>query len=304
MDESIGYLGPGVMGRAIVKRLLSAGIQVTVFAHREALDLEELRRSGALITTSPDALAEKNRMIMLTLPSSREVERAILGPPGLLDRLREGSVVIDLSTSLPTSTEMLAARLREQRIDMLDAPMAGGPRQAAAGELTLMVGGNKEVYERCLPVLRAIAKHVFFVGGTGHGHTVKLINNFFALLNNAAIAEVLPLAVKCGIDIRAMSDVIHVSWGDSRVFELMVPAICRRDFAVTFPLKLCHKDVSYMSALGREHGVPLPMVNSTLQVFDLASACGLGEENSSALVKLWERISQVEVHATLERGSS
>jgi 3-hydroxyisobutyrate dehydrogenase-like beta-hydroxyacid dehydrogenase len=304
MDESIGYLGPGVMGRAIVKRLLSAGIQVTVFVHRADLDLEDLRRSGALVTDSLRTLAEKNRMIMLTLPSSREVERAILGPSGLLDCLREGSVVIDLSTSLPSSTRMLAARLRERGIDMLDAPMAGGARQAAAGELTLVVGGEKGVYERCLPVLRAIAKNVFFVGGTGHGHTVKLINNFFALLNNAAIAEVLPLAVKCGIDIRAMSDVIRVSWGNSRVFELIVPAICRRDFTVTFPLKLCHKDVSYMSALGREQGVPLPMVNSTLQVFDLATACGLGEENSNALVKLWERISQVEVHAKMDGGST
>ena len=286
MDESIGYLGPGVMGSALVKRLLSTGIQVTVFAHRADLDLEDLRRSGALVTDSLRTLAEKNRMIMLTLPSSREVEPAILGPAGLLDCLREGSVVLDLSTSLPSSTRMLAARLRERGIDMLDAPMAGGPKQAAAGELTLMVGGERGVYERCLPVLRAIATHVFFVGGTGHGHTVKLINNFFALLNNAAIAEVLPLAVKCGIDIRAMSDVIRVSWGNSRFFELMVPAICRRDFAVTFPLKLCHKDVSYMSALGREQAVPLPMVNSTLQIFDLAIACGLGEENSNALVKL------------------
>lgn len=302
MDGSIGYLGPGLMGRGILKRLLSTGFQVTVYAHRDGLDLEELRQSGTLVTRSLAALAEKNRIIMLTLPSSREVERAILGPAGLLDCLREGSVVIDLGTSLPTSTEMLAAGLREQRIDMLDAPMAGGPRQAAAGELTLMVGGAKGVYERCLPILQAIAKNVFYVGGTGHGHTVKLINNFLALLNNAAIAEVLPLAVKCGIDIRAMSDVIHASWGNSRVFEIMVPAICRRDFGVTFPLKLCHKDVSYMSALGREHGVPLPMVNSTLQVFDLAKACGLGEENSNALVKLWERISQVEVHARMEGG--
>ena len=123
-------------------------------------------------------------------------------------------------------------------------------------------------------------------------------------MNNAAFAEGLPPAMKCGIDIRAMSDVIRVSWGNSRVFELMVPAICRRDFAVTFPLKLCHKDVSYMSALGTEHGVPLPMVNSRLQVFDLAKACGLGEENSNALVKLWERISQVEVHTKMDGGST
>jgi 3-hydroxyisobutyrate dehydrogenase-like beta-hydroxyacid dehydrogenase len=295
MDERIGYLGPGRMGRGIVRRLLERGFQVMVLAHRDGLDLEALRLAGAQVTRSLDALAEKNATFLLTLPSSREVEAVILGPPGLQSRLQPGSVVIDLSTSLPASTRLLAARLRERGVEMLDAPMAGGPRQAATGELTLMVGGERAVYERCLPILRAIAGQSVYLGGIGRGHTVKLINNFLALQSHAAIAEVLPLAVKCGIDLQAMSDVIRSSWGNSRVFEVTVPAIYRRDFSVTFPLHLCHKDVSYLAAVGREQNVPLPMVNSTLQVLDLARAHGLGEENSSALVKLWERIAGVEV---------
>ncbi|MEK6716023.1 MAG: NAD(P)-dependent oxidoreductase [candidate division NC10 bacterium] len=295
MAESIGFLGPGLMGRGVVKNLLGKGYKVMVHAHREGMKLDDLVGAGAKVTRSLTEVAEKNGTIMLCVPSSKEVEAAILGAPGLLQGLREGSVVIDLSTSLPASTRMLAACLRERKIDMLDAPMTGTPSHANAGELNLMIGGDKAVYERCLPTFRAIAKNIIYVGATSHGNIVKLINNFLGQLSNAGIAEVLPLAAKAGVDLKALYDVVRVSGGNSRVFEGSVPAICRRDFTVTFHLKLAHKDMSYMSAVGREYNVPLPMVNSLLNVLDVAKASGLGDENTSALVKLWERVSQVEV---------
>ncbi len=295
MTEHIGFLGPGLMGRGAVKNLLEKGYQVMIYAHREGMKLDDLVHAGATVTKSLAELGERNPTVILCVPSSREVEVAILGTPGLLQSMREGSVIIDLSTSLPASTRMLATRLRERKVEMLDAPMTGTPIHANAGELNLMIGGEQAVYEKCLPIFRAIAKNIIYVGGTGHGNIVKLINNFLGQLSNAGIAEVLPLAAKAGIDLRALYDVVRVSGGNSRVFEGSVPAICRRDFTVTFHLKLAHKDMSYMSAVGREFNVPLPMVNSLLSVLDLAKASGLGDENSSALVKLWERVSQVEV---------
>ena len=295
MAEGIGFFGPGLMGRGIVKNLLGKGYKVMVHAHRERMKLDDLVGAGASVTRSLTEVAEKNGTIMLCVPSSKEVEAAILGSPGLLSGMREGSVVVDLSTSLPASTRMLAARLRERNIVMLDAPMTGTPTHANAGELNLMIGGEKAVYEKCLPMFRAIAKNVIYVGATGHGNIVKLINNFLGQLSNAGIAEVLPLAVKAGVDLKALYDVVRVSGGNSRVFEGSVPAICRRDFTVTFHLKLAHKDMSYMSAVGREYNLPLPMVNSLLNVLDVAKASGLADENASALVKLWERVAQVEV---------
>jgi len=295
MPENIGFLGPGLMGRGIAKNLLGKGYKVMILAHREGMDLKDLVQAGAAVTKSLTELGEKNGTIKLCVPSSKEVEAAILGTGGLLRSLREGSVVINLSTSLPASTRMLAARLRERKIEMLDAPMTGTPVHANAGELNLMIGGDKAVYEKCLPIFRAIAKNIFYVGITGHGNIVKLINNFLGQLSNAGIAEVLPLAAKAGVDLKALYDVVRVSGGNSRVFEGSVPAICRRDFPVTFHLKLAHKDMSYMSAVGREYNLPLPMVNSLLNVLDLAKASGLGDENTSALVKLWERVANVEV---------
>jgi 2-hydroxy-3-oxopropionate reductase len=295
MAEHIGFLGPGLMGKGIMKNLLAKGHKVMVYAHREGLKLDDLTGAGATVTQSLPELGQENATVMLCVPSSKEVEAAVLGSPGLLQSLREGSVLIDLSTSLPSSTRMLAARLRERRIDMLDAPMTGTPVHANAGELNLMIGGEKSVYEKCLPIFRAIAKNIIYVGAASHGNIVKLINNFLGQLTNAGLAEVLPLAAKAGVDMKALFDVVKVSGGWSRWFEGVVPAVCKRDFKVTFHLKLAHKDMTYVSALGREYDMPLPMVNQLLSVLDIAKASGLGDENTTALVKLWERMADVEV---------
>jgi 3-hydroxyisobutyrate dehydrogenase-like beta-hydroxyacid dehydrogenase len=295
MVEGIGFLGPGLMGKGIVKNLLAKGYKVMVYAHREGLKLEDVAGAGATVTKSLTELGQKNATVMLCVPSSKEVEATILGSPGLVQSMQEGSVVIDLSTSLPASTRMLADRLRERKIGMLDAPMTGTPVQANAGELNLMIGGEKAVYERCLPIFRAIAKNIVYCGGASHGNIVKLINNFLGQLTNAGLAEVLPLAAKAGVDMKALFDVVKVSGGWSRWFEGVVPAICRRDFKVSFHLKLAHKDMSYVSALGREYNMPLPMVNQLLSVLDIAKASGLGDENTTGLVKLWERMAGVEV---------
>jgi 2-hydroxymethylglutarate dehydrogenase len=297
MSERIGYFGPGLMGRGIITNLLAKGFPVTIFAHRDGLELQELAQAGAAVTKSMAELAASSTAVLLTLPTSREVEATILGAPGLLHGLKEGSVVVDLGTSSPASTCMLAARLRERKIDMLDSPMTGRPAHARSGELNLMVGGQRQVFERCLPILQAIAKNIFYVGPTSHGNIVKLVNNFLSQLGNAGVAEILPLAAKCGVDLKILYDVIRVSGGNSRAFETAVPAIARGDFSVTFQLALAHKDVSYVSALGKEMNAPLPMVNMLLSVLDLAKASGLGKENVTALIKMWEKIDGAEARS-------
>jgi 2-hydroxy-3-oxopropionate reductase len=283
------------MGSGIIKNLLAKGYPVTIFAHRDGLKLDALTDAGATVTKSLAELAGACTVAMLTLPSSKEVEATALGSPGLLSCLKAGAVVVDFSTSYPTSTKMLAAKLKERGIDMLDAPMTGTPVHANAGELNLMVGGDKAVFGRCQPIFQAIAKNIFHVGPTSHGNVVKIINNFLGQLSNAGIAETLTLAAKYGLDIKALYDVVKVSGGYSRWFEGAVPAIAKRDFTVTFHLKLAHKDMYYVSSLGKELNVPLPMVNALLSVMDMAKASGLGDENTTGLIKLWERINGVEV---------
>jgi 3-hydroxyisobutyrate dehydrogenase-like beta-hydroxyacid dehydrogenase len=295
MAERIGFLGPGLMGKGIVRNLLEKGYPVTVYAHRDGLALDDVQQAGASVTRSLQDLGAKSSIVCLCVPSSREVEAAVLDDGGLLYSVQAGSVVVDFSTSYPSSTRMLYEKLKARQVALLDAPMTGTPVHANAGELNLMIGGDKAVYDRCLPVFQAIAKNVFHVGPSTHGNVVKLINNFLGQVSNAAVAEALPLAAKAGVNLQALFDVVKVSGGNSRVWEGAVPAICQRNFAVTFELRLAHKDMGYMSSLGRELNVPLPMTNSLLNVLDMAKASGLGRENTNALVKMYEKILGIEV---------
>ncbi len=299
MADRIGFLGPGLMGKGIVKNLLKKGFPVTVYKHREGLDLEDLRQAGATLSSSLAELGGSCSRVLLCVPSSKEVEAAVLGEKGLLASMRPGAILIDFSTSYPASTCMLAEKLKAKNIAMLDAPMTGTPVHANAGELNLMIGGDKAVYETCLPIFQAIAKNIIYVGPTSHGNIVKLINNFLGQLTNAAVAEILPLAAKAGVDIKALYDVVRVSGGNSRMFEGTVPAICKRDFKVAFELRLAHKDMNYVSLLGREMNLPLPLLNGLLSVLDFAKASGLGRENTNALVKMYEKIAGVEVRGQI-----
>jgi len=291
----IGYIGPGRMGCGIIANLLKNNLEVVIFRHRRSLNLKSLQDLGAKPAYSLRQLAAECDTIMLTVPSSIQVEQAILERDGLLDNLRPGSVVIDSSTSLPSSTRMLAARLAKKRIEMLDAPMTRGPQQAAEGRLNLMVGGRKKIYQRYLPIFQMLAENIFYVGGIGCGHTVKLINNFLGQMNNAAIAEILPLAAKSGVDLDALFALVSVSGGNSATFQRHVPSILQRKFDVLFALKLCHKDIHYMSRMGLECNMALPMVNSTAGVLDLALAAGMGDRNADTLVQFWEKLAGVKV---------
>ena len=169
----IGYIGPGLMGAGIIGNLLKGGLEVTIYRHRRGMQLGALQKAGARVSGSLSELAAGNSVIMLTAPSSKEVEQLMLGKDGLAYSLRPGSVVIDFGTSLPSSTRMVARRLAKRKIEILDAPMTRGPAAAAAGKLNLMVGGKKSVYKKCLPILQMLAENIFYIGKTGSGHTVN-----------------------------------------------------------------------------------------------------------------------------------
>ena len=297
-NNLIGYIGPGLMGSGIIKNLLRNGLAVTVFVDRPEPHMAELTELGATTTASLAELSESCETIMMTLPTSDDVENVVLGSAGLIERLRPGATVIDFSTSLPTSTVAIANQLAERKIRMLDAGMTGGPKQSEQGLLGLIVGGERQVYESFVPVFRHLARNIFYVGPSGCGHTVKLINNFLNLVNQTAVSEILPLAAKQGVDLDALYGVICQGGGNSWVFENKVPPMLARDFAVTFRLALCHKDMQYVARVGRELKCPLPMANAALGVYDLAMAAGMGAEQNISLVKLWEEYAGIEVHSS------
>jgi len=295
MEKRIGFIGAGMMGRLMIKNLLSKGFKVQVFIHRRAEAAEALEKEGATSTRSMQELAKNNNIFLLTVPGSPEVEDAVLSEKGLINHLEPGQLVIDHSTSYPESTKMIAERLKAKGVRMLDAPMTGSTPQAEKGTLNFMVGGEKSDYDEVRDVLTAMGENVFHVGGHGAGHSVKLMNNFLGQLNGSAIAEMLVFGQKYGIDLKAFFDVVSVSGGNSKMFQIMVPKVLERDFTVQFMLKLVHKDLRYITDLGRASGSPMPIANSIFNVFDLAKASGLGDENYSAVVKFYEKITGTEI---------
>ena len=283
------------MGCFMIKNLLKNGFRVQVYIHRSPQTAEELKKDGATSTRSIEELAKSNDIILLAVPASPEVEEVVLGEDGLISYLDKGKLIIDHTTSYPESTKMIAEKLKEKGIRMLDAPMTGLIPQAEKGTLNFMVGGEKADYDEAQDILQAMAKNIFHIGGHGAGHSVKLMNNFLGQLNVSGLSEMLIFGKKYGVDLRAFFDVVSVSGGNSTAFQGTVPKVLDRDFTVNFMLKLVHKDLRYITELGRATGSPMPIANTIFSIYDMAKATGLGDENFSSVIKFYEQITGEEV---------
>jgi 3-hydroxyisobutyrate dehydrogenase-like beta-hydroxyacid dehydrogenase len=291
MVTRVGYVGAGMMGSGIVKNLCQKGFRVGFVVHRNRERVPELLAAGAEEVRDYGSLAAQSDVVMLTVPDSSVVEPLLLGQDGLGPHLRSGHTVVDMSTSYPASTRKIAAELEPRGIALLDAPLTGSRSHAESGTLNVMCGGPCAVYEQVKPLFDAIAANVFYVGLSGSGHAIKLVNNYLGQVAVAATCEMLTFAQKYGVSLQALLDVVSVSGGNSRMFQNLVPRAMKRDFSPTFLQKYVHKDVRYITTLARENGVPLPLGSALLAIHDMALAMGYGDEDYSALLKFMEEIS-------------
>ncbi len=298
MAQRVGYIGAGVMGAGIVKNLRKNGFPVSFIVHANRARVPELVAAGAVEVKDYKALADASDVIMMTVPDSSVVEPLLLGEDGIGPYLRSGQIVIDSSTSYPASTKKIAAELGRRGITMLDAPLTGSRTHAESGRLNLMCGGPAETFAQVKPLFDAIAANVFHVGDIGAGHTIKLINNFFGQMTNAAICEVLPFAHKSGVSLKALYDVVSVSGGNSAHFQGLMPRVMKREFGINFQQTYVHKDIRYITMAAREARIPTPMANALLSVHDMALDKGYGDEDFSGLLKFWEEMSGVKVEET------
>jgi len=283
------------MGCGIVKNLRKAGIAVSFVVHRNRDRVPELTNCGAVEVGDYAELAAESDVIMMTVPDSSVVEPLLTGADGIGPHLREGQIVVDMSTSYPTSTRTIAAALKPRGIAFLDAPLTGSRPQAESGTLNVICGGPKDAFEKLAPLFDAIGANVFHVGPVGSGHAIKLMNNFLGQLSVAGICEIMPFAQKYGVDLKAFFDVVSVSGGNSKVFQKLVPKLLARDSTIAFQQKFVHKDVRYVNYLARETGIPTPMAAALLAVHDMVAARGYGERDFSALLQFWEEMSGVTI---------
>jgi 3-hydroxyisobutyrate dehydrogenase len=285
LDLRIGFVGIGVMGRPMCLNLLKAGFSLTVYSRRPEA-AEPVVEAGATSVESPRAVAEASDIVITMVTSSPDVEQVVLGPNGVLEGAHEGLIVVDMSTIAPAVARRVAATLAERGIPMLDAPVSGGSQGAEAGTLTIMVGGDRDVFERCRVVFEAMGKreNILHVGPSGTGQVIKLINQHLCGVIAAADAEALILGVKAGADVATMARIINASSGGN--WQLANP-IALRAFTGTFEpgffTNLLIKDLDLALELGEEQHVALPLARQARALYERAREEGYGRRDYTSV---------------------
>jgi len=243
-------------------------------------------------------VAAKCDIIITCVSDTPDVEQVILGENGVIHGAKQGALVVDCSTISPQVTKEIAAKLAEQGVHMLDAPISGGSEGAAKGTLSIMVGGDAEQFERAKPALEAMGKTITHIGPAGAGQTVKLVNQVLVVGNCLAMCEALLLAQAGQVDLQKTFDAISQGAAGSWMFTNRAPQIIRRDWRPGFTVALQQKDLRLVLDAADELGVPLPGTSLIFQLYRTLEARALGEEGNHALVKALEALSQIEVGAS------
>jgi 3-hydroxyisobutyrate dehydrogenase len=297
----IGFIGIGAMGRPMTLNLLKAEHHVTIYArHPEKPEVQEVLNAGAKLAPSTRAVAMASDIVITMLPNSPQVEEVVSGTQGILEGARKGLIIIDMSTIAPAVSRKLAQTVSNRGIHFLDAPVSGGTQGAINGTLTIMVGGEREIFEQARPVLEAMGKkeNIFHVGPNGAGEIIKLVNNVLCGAIAATIAESFVLGLKAGADVDTMAKIIGVSTGASWQLANQFPLRAfNGSFQPGFMTDLLHKDLGLALDLAAENRVPSPMIALTRQMYEMARAEGYGREDYTSLLKVLEQMAGVEVRS-------
>jgi 2-hydroxymethylglutarate dehydrogenase len=294
MTLSTGFIGVGNMGNPMAFNVLKAGFTMTVFdVHAPAM--ENLIQAGARKAGSAPDVVDGADIVLTSLPASPDVEAVYLQPGGLVDRAKPGTILIDLSSVLPSTPKKIEPRAKARGVHFLEAPVSGGVTGARAATLAIMVGGDAEPLARATPVLKAIGPNIFHVGTVGAGNTVKAINNMMSCVNALAMMEGLVLGVKAGLDPMTIYDVVKASSGGSKALERIPRAIMPRDFAPGFKVALMNKDLETFNAIAKELHVPVSFSNVAQRYEQAALAAGLGEQDTTSVLQIIERLAAFQV---------
>ena len=298
--DTVGFIGLGNMGGGMSVNIQKAGYPMVVYDLREEA-AKPLLEGGARLANSPAEVASLCDITLTSLPGPREVESVSTGPEGVLEGMKPGGIFIDLSTSRPTLIREIEPRFRQKGCHVLDAPVSGGKSGAASGNLAVMVGGEREIFDRVKPILDAFGDKVFYAGEIGAGSVAKLVHNMIGHGVRQAIAEGMTLGVKAGVEAEALWECIRRgSLGRmSGLHEGIARTVFNGEFdPPSFALELSRKDIGLATDLGREFNVPMPVANLAEQIAIQGMNRGWGGRDSSVTFLLQEEQAGVEVRAT------
>ncbi len=297
----LGFVGVGNMGNPMAMNLVKAGHSLQVFDIRKEA-ATNLIDAGAVWAHSPKEAATGVEATFLSLPMPADVERVVLSEDGVLAATKSGGVIFDMSTNSPTVVRSLCDKAKAKGVAFLDAPVSGGVRGARNATLAIMVGGEKAIFDKYEPVLKAMGANVIHCGAIGAGNVVKLVNNMLAFIHMMGAAEAIVLGTKAGVDPNVIWQAVKASSGDSFVWESGTRAILRDKLAPTFTIDLASKDIGLAVELGKDFAVPLKMGSAAQELIKHYQANGYAKEDVLATVKELEKIAGVTVRGTW-RGS-
>lgn len=290
----VGFIGLGIMGKPMAKNLLRAGFELVV-NNRSKASVEELVALGATGAKSPKEVAQLTDVIITMLPNSPQVKEVVLGENGVIDGIKKGAVVIDMSSIAPLASQEISAELAKKDVELLDAPVSGGEPKAIEGTLSVMVGGNKEVFDKFYDVMMAMASSVVYTGKVGAGNTTKLANQVIVALNIAAMSEALVLATKAGVEPELVFEAIRGGLAGSTVLEAKAPLVLDRKFDPGFKINLHIKDLQNALDTAHEIGAPLHLTAGVMEIMQVMKSEGDDHLDHCGLIKYYERLAKVEV---------
>jgi 2-hydroxy-3-oxopropionate reductase len=288
--EKVGFIGLGIMGAPMAQNLMGAGYELVLF-NRTPEKAERLAEGGgAEVAASPREVAQKSDIVVTMLPDSPDVEAVVVGEGGVLEGIREGALIVDMSTISPVVARELASAAGERGASMLDAPVSGGDVGAIDGTLSIMVGGSEEDFERAKPLFEVMGKTVTHVGPAGAGQVTKAANQIVVALTIEAVSEALVLGSKGGVAPEKILDVLGGGLAGNKVMEVKREKFLSHEFEPGFRVELHRKDLRIALSAGGEYGVPLPVTALVSQMLESLVATGSGEEDHSALLKHLESL--------------
>ncbi len=292
--KKIGFIGLGIMGKPMAKNLLKAGYELVVYDILPE-PVKELAAAGAKAGKSSKDVAAQSEVVITMLPNSPQVKEAVLGRDGVIEGIRPGAIVVDMSSIAPLAAQETSARLKEKGAPMLDAPVSGGEPKAIEGTLAIMVGGPQEAFDQVKDILAKMGSSVTRVGDIGSGNVTKLANQMIVALNIAAVSEAMVLAAKAGVEPEKVYQAIRGGLAGSAVLEAKMPMILAGNFKPGFRIELHIKDLLNAMDSAHELGVPIPLSGQVLEFMQALKVDGKGKNDHSGLVQFYEKLAKVEV---------
>ncbi|MHA3978950.1 NAD(P)-dependent oxidoreductase [Halovulum sp. GXIMD14794] len=287
---AIGFIGLGLMGAAMVGRLQDLDYPMTVVANRSRDAVEKAVSRGATEVGSAREVAAASDIVMLCVDTSASVEARMLGEDGVIAGLREGATVIDFGTSLPGSTRMLAEKVAAAGGTLIDAPLGRTPAHAVDGKLNIMASGDRATYDRIKPVLDDLGENVFHLGDSGAGHTIKLINNFFAMTTACAMSEAFAMAERAGVGRETLYEVMAAGPNRSGMMDFIKAHALDNEIQLAFSVSNGRKDIGYYAQMADDLGAPSQMSGAAKNALALAKATGWGDRMVPEMVDWFDAL--------------